>query len=503
MSYADPVCTRRPLRHATLALAANVACLCALSAPLHAQPQTAPAERAPSENMPPIEIDQALLVEGQPMGALDALRVGQPVELQLQIQHAPGASVEVSATDLGTTRWGIAARRVEPVAAPSGAATGSTRVTLTLVPWRSGSLTLPAIPLIVHDQAGEIAQVTTRPIEAIRVASRLGGDPMSAELRAARPPVPIFEVDYTPLWVGLGAGGALGLGLLGWIIARRALRQPPAPPAPRPIHVVAMERLSELGSSGMLERGEFLLFYSELSEIVRAYLGARFGFPGTELTTTEIMARLSALATWPPGLAAEDVRDLLRRCDRIKFTDTATSDVEDGDASLRRAYSIVDLTRHVPEPEPNEAPTQDDGAATEDTAPPAAVQPDTTVGAVEDVPSAAFARRLAGAAKDAAEPAPEPASPLFMPPDTHPSLFPGAPGDQKDDVAPQEAASQEVAQVIEQEEALAGEVSAAEKVDRAMRAHAERVGAESWEELSSEIRLDAIFSEIEDEEDKP
>ena len=65
----------------------------------------------------------------------------------------------------------------------------------------------------------------------------------------------------------------------------------PGPP-PRPAHEIALERLDRLGAYGFLENADNRPFYFAVSEIIRDYLGGRFGFDSLELTTDELMEEL-------------------------------------------------------------------------------------------------------------------------------------------------------------------------------------------------------------------
>src|SRR5207248_1436644 len=69
----------------------------------------------------------------------------------------------------------------------------------------------------------------------------------------------------------------------------------PGPP-PRPAHEIALERLDRLGAYGFLENADNRPFYFAVSEIIRDYLGGRFGFDSLELTTDELMEELTRRA---------------------------------------------------------------------------------------------------------------------------------------------------------------------------------------------------------------
>ena len=99
------------------------------------------------------------------------------------------------------------------------------------------------------------------------------------------------------LWPVYIAGGLLAaaLGALLTMLIVRRLRarrgERPGPP-PRPAHEVALERLDRLGAYGFLENADNRPFYFAVSEIIREYLGGRFGFDSLEMTTDELVAEL-------------------------------------------------------------------------------------------------------------------------------------------------------------------------------------------------------------------
>jgi hypothetical protein len=297
---------------------------------------------------PPEQLEASLQ---QKVELPEALPVGEPLLITLEVTHPQGALIQPPEIT-GTQRWSLASSRI----LSSGGESLPTRTTieLLLVPTIVGTSQIPPMPLLVLGDGGDRVVLKTDPLELKVISTLAQDDPL--EFHAARPPVPIYTVDYTPLWVGLGSGGALLLGLIGFLLFRRRLAARPEPePEPRDIYEVAIEKLQELERSDLLENGKLKLYYTHMSEAVREYLGARYGFPGTELTSTEIMIRLHAVR-WPKGLGERDVEEWLRRCDRVKFADMRPGNESSKDA-LRKAYSILELTRPKPEEE-----EQQDGA---------------------------------------------------------------------------------------------------------------------------------------------
>lgn len=266
------------------------------------------------------------------------LKVGTPLTLELQITHDPKVTVMLP-SETGSQRWAIVEAKQETTGAKEGEQT--TTAQLRMVILRPGSTTLKPMVITLLRDDGQRHELLTEPIEAKPLTSLPQGG--EVELEAPQAPVSVMVEDYRPLWVALGAGALLLTALFTFLIMRRRLRQePPAPPAPLP-HVLAMEALSELAATDLLERQEFLPFYSRQSEIVREFLGRQFHFPGMELTTREIRDKLEA-QDWPKALSVEDVLSWLGHCDKVKFTEDKPT-VPQAEGALRQAFSIVELTR--------------------------------------------------------------------------------------------------------------------------------------------------------------
>lgn len=303
----------------------------------------------------------------------DALEVGKPLTLHLDISHPADALVQPP-SDSGSTRWVLSNTSI--TSPPGEAAATRSTITLTLVPTRAGDAALEPLPVLVLGDAGERTILKSEPL-SVKVISALTPE-SELKFRDARPAVSIFTVDYTPLWIGLGALGVLLLGAL-LVFALRMKKREEEPEIPPDMYAVAREKLRVVETSGMLEREDFEGYFTQLSEAVREYLGRRYGFPGNELTTTEIMARLKPVR-WPEGINDRDIKQLLRVADRAKFAGLLP-DLDTSRASLRKAYSLVELTRAPDETQESAAPAQPDEPAS---AKPAALERAAAPGEAEE-----------------------------------------------------------------------------------------------------------------------
>lgn len=209
--------------------------------------------------------------------------------------------------------------------------------------YEPGDFQIPAIEVTYLAPGGELKTVKTSPID-VKVTALLANVD-NPELKDIAQPVRVFEEITWPYWVAGGAAAMLLVIVLSvWLsrkLAQRRVAQAPPPP-PRPAHEVALAKLDALRAEGLLERGEWKPFYFTLSEIIREYLGARFGFDSLEMTTTELLeaVRERNIATLEGWCAS---------CDLVKFAKYVPTLTEAQDA-LEGAYRIVDATRPHVEP---------------------------------------------------------------------------------------------------------------------------------------------------------
>ena len=236
-------------------------------------------------------------------------RVGDTVEVR-----PSGGSGLVAEEPEGTSTLKGAGFRLLP------ASEGPSRL-LILKP---GELKLPPLPL--KDSAGQrVGQTEAKTLTAI--SSIAPDDPKPAEPVSAAGPLRLGF----PWWVVvLGVIGLLILGaglfvvskrlIVAWLRRRRE-RRPPPPPIPP--HEIARRALSELKANAWIEQKKFKPAYFRMSEILKAYLGARFKFDAEESTSREILQILStgALAGQIPDRLFVALEGMSEALDWVKFTD--------------------------------------------------------------------------------------------------------------------------------------------------------------------------------------
>jgi hypothetical protein len=222
-----------------------------------------------------------------------------------------------------------------------------------VVSFRPGELELPAVRVVVQDEAGtqHSAQSLPVPIEILSVLDEDSPEAAEAEIADLKPPVGV-PPDYGALVTAAGILALLLLGaaLLWWLHRRYAARLAavPAPDDPfhrTPPHEWVYAELQKLLERRLAEQGREALFFTEIARILKRYLGGRFRVELMEQTTAEVPERLRQAGA--SREAIEVVCDLLGTCDGVKFAKELARP-DDCRAAIEAAYQIVDATKPKP-----------------------------------------------------------------------------------------------------------------------------------------------------------
>jgi len=307
-------------------LAAAVLACAVVTMPSFVVAQTSP----PAE--PPIEV-QVLFAEA-------AATVGDRVHLAVLVTHPEDIVVTVQRPILADFSYiGSSGPETEML----GDGFEQTAVTFTLQVFTLGE-TVPA-PVVVSwvTEDGVTGNVLGEAPAFAIVPTRAPGD------LALRPAAPPLSVDGAPpAWLrpaAVVAGAALLLA--GAVVGAWCWRsRRPMPGAPTEGEAepesVARERLAAVRGLSLESDADFQRYYGTIAEVVRRYLGGRFAFNASALTTTELEQRMRAhgVDRWQARL----VSGLLDRCDRAVYA-RQYPDPASADHDLTVAYEIVELSR--------------------------------------------------------------------------------------------------------------------------------------------------------------
>jgi hypothetical protein len=215
----------------------------------------------------------------------------------------------------------------------------------------TGSLAIPSFHVVYRDAAGREQRVPTPPV-TVAIKSVLAQQPDAQKLREAKPVVEPPK-QLTP-WQWFLVGGAALLALVGawiflvrvWRKRRRTLR-PAAPP--RRIEEVAREALARVARGDLLARGMIKEYFDEVSDIIRLYLGQRYGFAGMVTTTSELLQALRSPLSDNGRYGL--VEEFSNEADLAKFA-RWRPDRSVCDHFLQAAYRVIDETTPAARAEP-------------------------------------------------------------------------------------------------------------------------------------------------------
>ncbi|MFY0529450.1 hypothetical protein ACN28I_41910 [Archangium gephyra] len=309
--------------------------LCAflLASPALAQ---APAPVSPSAQalakLPAVE-PQGFQARVQPEQVL----LGEPFVYELVITHPADHRYELELpADLGDFEL-LSQARTPPQGEPA-----VTTFRLKLSAFNLGMLTLPEVPFLVSTQEGPMRFMA--PARTLEVAGTLPEDAQAegADLKDIQPPTEVAIRSWTLLWGLLGLLAAIVVGLVAWRLFQKYRNRPLAEVKPLlPLDVRTRQALDTLESEDLPAKGKVKDFYFRLSEIIRGYLGERYGFDALECTSSELMQELRRKK--PLQFPEDGLMRFVSESDLVKYA-RAESTPESCREALAFGYELLDKT---------------------------------------------------------------------------------------------------------------------------------------------------------------
>lgn len=172
----------------------------------------------------------------------------------------------------------------------------------------------------------------------------------------------IKDIEKAPIWwwgiirwillalliAGLAVGGYY---LWRWIESKRKPEEETiAPELLRPADEVALEKLDEIKAQKIWKDGKVKEYQTELTDVVREYIGRRFDVHSTEKTSDETLREMKPLLD--KDLFAR-LKSMLQLADLVKFAKWHTTP-DENEQALTTAYDFVNETKIVESEETKE-----------------------------------------------------------------------------------------------------------------------------------------------------
>ncbi|ABL66441.1 hypothetical protein [Chlorobium phaeobacteroides] len=211
------------------------------------------------------------------------------------------------------------------------------RLELELAAFGSGQQTIPPLPVMFRDNAGNVTgRIDQTP--PVRVFIKSMTDSSMHQLRPikplAAPDFPYFL--FVPLLFFVLSGAAVVLLFL--YLVRRKVHKSAESVDPGQVAHRKLSKLTTRLSAGMTPSA----CHDELSAIMREYLERRFNIRALEAVTQEIERDLKKLEV----AGRESIINLLRQADLVKFADSRP-DLEESRQSIHKAEQLIRSVRHT------------------------------------------------------------------------------------------------------------------------------------------------------------
>ncbi|PEN08465.1 hypothetical protein CRI93_04965 [Longimonas halophila] len=294
----------------------------------------------PASQAQPVQVDA--YVEA------DSLRIGEQTTLWMVVEHSFRSEVAFPEADTGPTLFGDleVLERGTPGYRYMGAARTGGRIDsvgYTVTTFALDEAEVPALPAWVV--TGEDTTIAGSDAFTIPVPSVLPADTTTA----MQPLMPLAPFPYTgSQWLAASALvlALLALALWGYMRYRRRGEAEAANDEAATIYEATCTTLSTLAPPEA--NAEAKIFYTALTQALRAYLAKRLGIPARERTSAEVV---HALEQHPqvPQKAAGRIQAVLELADLAKFADTSP-DTAANRTALQETKQAVDAIEHALSP---------------------------------------------------------------------------------------------------------------------------------------------------------
>lgn len=286
--------------------------------------------------------------------------VGDAIPVALILEGASG--IEYQLPEFGSEQLGGLELTAQPRVKREKSKDGwKDKVSYRFTGWQAGEYRIAGLIVNYQDSAGKKGSINLEELR-IKISSLLPANLSEAEILAdglkdLKKPVGL-PPNYRYVWFFVG--GLLVLALLYLLVKRwRSFQNRKNHQVEQdliikePAHQIALRRLEELRGKELLEKGEFKLFYDQLSEIVREYAENRFQIKALEMTTEEFLVGLRNLKLLNPTQKIA-LAEFLKYSDLVKFAKHQPLR-EEGERALALIYDLINDTKEQEESDSVEA----------------------------------------------------------------------------------------------------------------------------------------------------
>ena len=215
--------------------------------------------------------------------------------------------------------------------------------TLTLTSFKDSLFYIAPIPFVSGDDTVFSDPLSLNVVQPFEIDSTMAITDIKP---VAKAPIWWWGIFRWILLVILLAALAVATRYLAIFIGRRKGVIPQTPKEhERPAEQIALEKLDRIKEQKIWQTGQTKEYHTQLTDVVREYIGKRFGVSSSEKTSDETLREMKPVLAEQKQLY-EQLRKMLSLADLVKFAKwTATPD--ENELSLRTAYTFVHETTPV------------------------------------------------------------------------------------------------------------------------------------------------------------
>ena len=265
-----------------------------------------------------------------------SVTIGDVVTVKLSVKHPETLKIAFPAVGTSLGQWTVRSSKHLPL---SKLTDGNVEdgLELQLAAYKTGDLEVPALNVEAVKASGEKESLASEPIKVVVQSVLTGQQDTLKDLK----PQAELEADYKPflfLLAALASAAYLVYRLVRFFKNRKKAPLP-KPERTRSAEEVAREAIERLLARKLAEQGQFKLFYLELSEIIKRFLGRKLGVHSLERTTEEFTRDLRAISV--PSAQYRMIREFLEDCDLVKFARYRPG-AEEVEQIITRSRSMID-----------------------------------------------------------------------------------------------------------------------------------------------------------------
>ncbi len=213
------------------------------------------------------------------------------------------------------------------------------QTTFTLSTFTTGDYIIPPVPIVFQMPDSTRKVMLADPVP-IKVKSLLANNGDSTDIKPLKAPYQ-FKRDLT-LYFVLGGFFLLLIAVALYFLRFRKRAEAQERVDLRPAWEIAFERLALLKEKRLLDAEKFKMFYIDLTEIVRWFLGRMYEITVLDMTTDEFLARFREMSL-PEGLY-DQTAAFLRHADLVKFAKYVPERAR-SESEFTTAHDIIEAVR--------------------------------------------------------------------------------------------------------------------------------------------------------------